>query len=195
MAYNRSAQRGTWFEEQQSMINSASDSELRSLGDTFDENFETTVKSISRSYSGVNVMKDAKKMMDNPEIMQEYKTLMLDPILDELRNYPLDEREIGAYRKTPEDTVKRVLALEDYWKGKTIKDHWRASSNKEAHKGVDNAIYFISLFTTAGIGHCAPNYKKIFKLGLGGIRKKVEEAQAKLDVVSKDAINKNNFYL
>ena len=106
MAYNRSAQRGTWFEEQQSMINSASDSELRSLGDTFDENFETTVKSISRSYSGVNVMKDAKKMMDNPEIMQEYKTLMLDPILDELRNYPTDSEVERVHLESVADQLE-----------------------------------------------------------------------------------------
>lgn len=106
MAYNRSAQRGTWFEEQQSMINSASDSELRSLGDTFDENFETTVKSISRSYSGVNVMKDAKKMMDNPEIMQEYKSLMLDPILDELRNYPTDSEVERVHLESVADQLE-----------------------------------------------------------------------------------------
>jgi len=35
-------------------------------------------------------MKDAKKMMDNKEIMQEYKTLLLDPITDELRNAAMD---------------------------------------------------------------------------------------------------------
>ena len=55
MAYNRSAQRGTWFEEQQSMINSASDSELRSLGDTFDENFETTVRLLPLLSGCVNI--------------------------------------------------------------------------------------------------------------------------------------------
>ena len=42
MAYNRSTNtRGTWFQEQQSMINSASTAELRGLCDKFDENFET----------------------------------------------------------------------------------------------------------------------------------------------------------
>lgn len=89
MAYARTtASHDSWFQEQQSMINSASDTELRGLCDKFDENFETTIGTISRTFDGVNVMRDAKRMMESPEIMQEYKTLLLDPILDELRSYP-----------------------------------------------------------------------------------------------------------
>lgn len=91
MAYGRSnASHGTWFQEQQSLINSVSPTELRNMGDEFDKKFEGTVSQLSRSFGGVNVMKDAKKMMDSPEIMQEYKTLMLEPILSELRGYPTD---------------------------------------------------------------------------------------------------------
>lgn len=91
MAYNRSTNtRGTWFQEQQSMINSASTAELRGLCDKFDENFETTVGSIQSAYQGINVMRDAKRMMESPEVMQEYKQLLLDPILDELRSYDTD---------------------------------------------------------------------------------------------------------
>lgn len=86
MAYGRSTtSRGSWFQEQMNMINSVSETELNSLNDTFDNNFQDTVNQLSHTYSGVNVMKDAKKMMDNPEIMQEYKTLMLGPICEELR--------------------------------------------------------------------------------------------------------------
>lgn len=89
MAYGRStASHGTWFQEQQSMINTASASELSSLCDKFDSNFETVVGTMSRNYGGLNVMKDAKRMMESDEIMQEYKTLLLDPILKELKSYP-----------------------------------------------------------------------------------------------------------
>ena len=88
MAYSRSmtvGQHDTWFQEQMNMINNSSAQELDSLRDGFDNNFKDTVNSLSATYGGINVMKDAKKMMDNPEIMQEYKTLMLDPITTELR--------------------------------------------------------------------------------------------------------------
>ena len=88
MAYGRSTtSHGSWFQEQMNMINSASESEISGLCDTFDNNFKDTVNTLSHAYGGLNVMKDAKKMLDNPEVMQEYKTLMLDPICNELRDY------------------------------------------------------------------------------------------------------------
>lgn len=86
MAYGRTtSSRGSWFQEQMNMINSVSETELNGLCDTFDSNFKDTVNEIAHTYNGVNVMKDAKKMMDNPAIMQEYKTLMLDPIVQEIQ--------------------------------------------------------------------------------------------------------------
>jgi len=88
MAYGRSTtvgHRGSWFQEQMNMINSVSEAELNSLSDSFDERFKDTVNTISNAYSGLNIMRDAKKMMEHPEIMQEYKVLMLDPICEELR--------------------------------------------------------------------------------------------------------------
>lgn len=85
--YGRSTGRGTWFQEQMAMINQASSTELNELSDKFDANFEDTVNKLRMSSMNVNVMRDVKKMMENPEIMQEYKTLLLDPILDELKSY------------------------------------------------------------------------------------------------------------
>lgn len=87
MAYSRSTvgQRGSWFQEQMNMINNSSEQELDTLRDGFDNNFKDTVNTLAHTYGGINVMKDAKKMMDNPDIMLEYKTLMLDPITAELR--------------------------------------------------------------------------------------------------------------
>ena len=85
MAYNRTTTgHDSWFQEQMNMINSSSEQELTALRDGFDESLKDTVNSIASNY-GVNVMRDYKKMMDNPEIMTEYKTLMLDPIINEIR--------------------------------------------------------------------------------------------------------------
>ena len=87
MAFSRNAgTHNSWFQEQQSLVNSASDSELRGLRDSFDDHFESVVGTM-KNHTGVDVMKEAKRMMDSKEVMQEYKTLLLDPILDELRNY------------------------------------------------------------------------------------------------------------
>ena len=109
MAYARTtASHDSWFQEQQSMINSASDTELRGLCDKFDENFETTIGTISRAYDGVNVMRDAKRMMESPEIMQEYKTLLLDPILDELRSYPTTSQTEKVHLESVADQLENA---------------------------------------------------------------------------------------
>lgn len=90
MAYGTSyaQHRGTWFQEQAAMINSASEAELNSLTDDFDKNLNATIDNISSAYRGINIMKDTRKMMENPAVMQEYKTLFLEPIIDEFKNYP-----------------------------------------------------------------------------------------------------------
>ena len=86
MAYGRSNNRshGTWFQEQQSMINSASPAELKDMTDDFDKSFETAVGTLKRTH-GVNVMRDAKRMLEDDSIMQEYKELLLDPILKHIQ--------------------------------------------------------------------------------------------------------------
>ena len=109
MAYGRSTStHGSWFQEQQNMIKSVSDSELRSLTDNFDERFENTINTVRNTYGGVNIMKDAKKMMDNPEIMQEYKTLLLDPILDEMRSYPTDSEVERMHLESVADQLENA---------------------------------------------------------------------------------------
>ena len=99
MAYNistmNSGHSGSWFQEQMNMINNSSAAELESLNDTFDRNFQEAVTDLENSSNGINVMRDAKKMMDNPEIMQEYKIQLLDPILDEIRTAAADSNDPG----------------------------------------------------------------------------------------------------
>jgi hypothetical protein len=90
MAFRRTSGGNSWFQEQLSLVNSASQAELDGLRDTFDGRFEDAVGAIKEA-TGINMMKDAKRMLDNPTIMQEYKTLLLEPILDELRTYPVSD--------------------------------------------------------------------------------------------------------
>jgi hypothetical protein len=79
----------SWFQEQQGMVNTATKEELDGLRDGFDERFETAVGSMKDTY-GVNVMRDAKRMMEDSDIMLEYKSTLLDPILDEIKQYPVN---------------------------------------------------------------------------------------------------------
>lgn len=87
MAYGRNTvSHGSWFQEQQNMIKSASETELKNMMDGFDTHFEETANAISEAYDDVSIMRDAASMMKNKALMAEYKDLMLSPILDELRN-------------------------------------------------------------------------------------------------------------
>lgn len=85
MAYNRSnaMSRGTWYQEQKNMLNSLSPTELDQMTDKFDEKFQETALQIKSSYGGVNILRDAQAMMNNEEIMKEYKELLLQPIIQE----------------------------------------------------------------------------------------------------------------
>ena len=96
MAYNRATagHTGTWYQEQMSMINASSAAELNELCDGFDMNFQNVASSI-KTDSGINIMKDAKKMLDHPEIMQEYKTMLLDPIVNEIKEAAADTQDPG----------------------------------------------------------------------------------------------------
>ena len=108
MAYGRSAaSHGTWFQEQQTMINSASQAELDNLSDGFDKHFEDTVGTLKRAYNGVNVMKDAKRMMENPAIMEEYKQMLLEPVIQELTALK-DETEVEAEKVHLESVIDQI---------------------------------------------------------------------------------------
>ena len=108
MAYGRSAaSHGTWFQEQQTMINSASQQELDNLSDEFDKHFETTVGTLKRTYNGVNVMKDAKRMMENPAIMEEYKEMLLQPVIQEMQQLA-DETESDAEKVHLESVIDQL---------------------------------------------------------------------------------------
>ena len=85
-----SSHNGTWFQEQATLINSISDGELKTLGDKFDEDFETVAHTMARQYGGLNIMRDAQRMMQNDAIMESYKEELLQPILKDLREYPVN---------------------------------------------------------------------------------------------------------
>ena len=108
MAFRRTSDsHNTWFQEQQALVNSASQSELNGLRDGFDEHFENVV-GMMKDKMGVDVMRDAKRMMDSKEIMLEYKTLMLDPILKDLREYPVQTEAERVHLESVADQLENA---------------------------------------------------------------------------------------
>ena len=79
MAYGRSIDsHNSWFQEQQSLLNTVTKEEADSLCDGFDQRFQEAAAAVNAAY-GVDIRKDAKRMMDNKEVMTEYKTQLRMP--------------------------------------------------------------------------------------------------------------------
>lgn len=112
MAYSRSntsaGHHGSWFQEQQNLINNASELELRGLSDSFDQRFQAAAENVAACNNGIQIMRDAKKLAENPEIMQEYKTEFLMPILDEMRNYPTDDEAMRVHMESVADQLDKA---------------------------------------------------------------------------------------
>ena len=121
MAYNKVGTHGSWFQEQTSLINTASATELNKLNDKFDERLEDVTNQISANHKGLNIFRDAKRMLENKEVMLEYKQLLLDPILDELRGYECSEdsekvhmEQVADQLEEAWDTAQAAFIQESY---------------------------------------------------------------------------------
>lgn len=127
MAYGRNnmSVHGTWFEEQKSLINTASKDEIRKLSDNFDNHFAECAQNIRDAY-GINILKDAKKMIDSPELMQEYKTQFLEPILDEYRNYPTSTNAEKVHLEAVADQIN--TAWDEAVKAFVVQESYNTSS-------------------------------------------------------------------
>ena len=78
---------------------------------------------------------------------------------------------------------KRVFKEEvsDYWKGKCVLDRWRAMAPKDMEILRDNGMIYIDRKAVRGYGETTPSWTRLLELGIGGIRKEVEDALDKLD--------------
>lgn len=98
MAYGRNTvSHGSWFQEQQNMINNASESELRSMNDGFSERFESAATALMEAYEDFDIRRDAQRMLSNKAIMAEYKQEFLTPILEELCEQGAEGSETRAH--------------------------------------------------------------------------------------------------
>ncbi len=103
-------------------------------------------------------------------------------IIDEINNFPFEEREFDQfYIRTPEDRAE-ILELLEYWRGKSIDDLVNIRLTQEQLKGAQKGekIFQTNYYHYAGAGHISIDYEKLMKIGIDGIIKNIEEAQAAL---------------
>ena len=117
---------GTWFEEQATLINSVSDQDLSTMSDKFDERFESAAHTMARRYKGLNIMRDAQRMLQNEAIMESYKTEFLNPILEEIRSTPV--------RSTSEEEHMEQVAIQ-------LEQAWDTSAKAFIQESYNTANY------------------------------------------------------
>ena len=115
--------------------------------------------------------------------------------------YPIEVNWKSVWRAMNSDDAREILDDEgraemekivEYWKGKTLSD-----LHKNAFKG-DLEKYFKfegtflwSLFDSGSI----PNYERLFKIGLKGLRKKAEERlQEVIDTIPDNYLEQHDFF-
>jgi pyruvate formate-lyase/glycerol dehydratase family glycyl radical enzyme len=116
-------------------------------------------------------------------------------ILDEIKNNPWQNRKHDVHIMS-EETEKRLTELGGYWCGKTVEEQIKSTCTDEELKGTSagKGVYFLDLYTYGGIGHICANYEKLFELGFGGLKKKVEEKLGSLNLSLPEDIKKREFY-
>jgi len=115
--------------------------------------------------------------------------------LDELKNHPWKKRYHDQYYINKE-TEKKLLGIENYWKGNTVEEMITSMMSEEEKKGsnLGKNLYLLNLYMYGGVGHLQANYEKLFAMGYGGIKRQVEENMKLLDPTKPDDIKKLEFY-
>lgn len=158
------------------------------------EAFAHIVRNVTiRIYSEELIVGEIAAPMKSSPIFPEFS---FNWIVDEIKNHPWEEREVDPYFASNE-TKERLLELEEYWKGKTLEETMLSMLPESASKGsnVGRGVYFLNLYMYGGIGHTSANYEKLFQQGYKGIKKRVEEKIAALDLTLAEDLKKREFYL
>lgn len=118
-------------------------------------------------------------------------------VMDEYKNHPPDKRLHDVYQ-TKKESLKKLKALEQFWKGSTLEEAMLAEMTEDQKKGIQmpegRGIYLLNLYMYGGVGHLQPNYDKLFKLGYGGLKKEIIEKMENLATSQKEDLRKKEFY-
>lgn len=119
-------------------------------------------------------------------------------IAEELKNHTIDKCDVRTHDwfTVSEDTERRLLELETFWRGKTIEDQALSRLSEEELKGsnLGKGVYLLNAYLYGGAGHCGARYTLLFEQGFMGLKKRIEE---KLSVLRPDLmadIKKKVFY-
>ncbi|WP_317855243.1 (2S)-3-sulfopropanediol dehydratase [Chakrabartyella piscis] len=115
-------------------------------------------------------------------------------IIDEILNFPFEEREFDQFYIRSEEERQEILDLCAYWEGKSVADLINSRLEPEQLKGAQlgEKIFQTNYFHYAGTGHFSVDYAKIMEIGYDGIIANIEAAVAKLDKKDIDYADKRD---
>ncbi|MBU3917884.1 formate C-acetyltransferase/glycerol dehydratase family glycyl radical enzyme, partial [bacterium] len=116
-------------------------------------------------------------------------------VLDEIKNHPWKDRLHDNYYISKE-SEKKLLELEEFWKGKTLEENIVARMSEDELKGTNlgKGLYLLNLYLFGGVGHTRANYEKLFDKGFDGLRKQVRGKMFSLDPTLPGDLKKREFY-
>ena len=126
---------------------------------------------------------------------QVYPELSLKWLCDELRDHNLGDR-VNCKAHHSDKIKEDILGCEEFWRGRNVRDMAEARLSAEELKGSQfgKGVFFTNLYISQGIGHCSPDFAYAFAYGFGGIRKIVKDYLDKLDLTTKEGLEKREFY-
>lgn len=132
MAYgridNQTSAHGSWVEEQTAFIKEAgTDRSKLNFGDKFFEEFDNVVDTIKAS-EDIDIRKDVKRMMENKAVMEQYKELLLQPILKQFREDLVNETEDKAMQQHLIECADNLEAAWDSARETFIKESYNVAN-------------------------------------------------------------------
>ena len=117
-------------------------------------------------------------------------------VADEIKNFPLHEREYCPYAPQTEKQKADLLSIEDFWKDSTVDDYSCARLTKEEIMAsqMGYGLFVNTIILRAGVGHTSPNYRKLLSKGYIGLRRDIEAELAKLDRKNPGDLSKIYYY-
>jgi formate C-acetyltransferase len=98
--------------------------------------------------------------------------------MDDLDHF--ETREYNRLKVAPE-VKAALLAMRDYWRGRTLSDHIRAVRTPVGALAVESGLLSNS-HEWSGFAHVAMDYRKLLERGVEGMRREIEERLEALDI-------------
>ncbi len=102
-------------------------------------------------------------------------------------------RELQQFRASEEEKAALRSEILPFWRGSGARDRFGALVPPEAERALAAGVFVVENEFLNGVGHCSPDYGMVVELGLAGIRSRIGEQLAGLDLATAEGNRKRQF--